>query len=1020
MRKLTMLLCLVMLGVSQLWAQTRTLRGKITDDKGAPISNASIIVKGTTTGTTSDATGLFSLNVSATAKVLTVSSLNYVSKDVTIGSQTFLNVSLQAADASDLNEVVVSTGLTKQKKSEFTGAGSTVNRKQLVDRPVGSFDQLLQGQVPGLLAITGSGQPGNAASIIIRGQGSISGSSNPLYIVDGIPVEAAVFQGLNPNDFESVDVLRDASASSLYGSRGSAGVIVVTTRRGTGGKMRFGYNAQFGFKSKPEFAFRPMNTTELLKAQEDYGRIAAPTGGTAAIPGWYYSKNNPRYATLTPTQQATADRLLDSISRINTNWADYMFRTGSFSNHQITLSGGTGKTRIYSSLELYNEEGTTPRTDMKRVSFRNNIDYADDRFTFSLSSSLAYVKRNFQQSATTNSTGNPFLAVNIQSPYAKVFNADGTYATGVGASFTGANQLDLTKYDQNYNDQLKAIIGLTASYKITEDLSAGLTVGTDFRETQATNYGSKLAFLRTPAATSTPTTLAGFQTETFSRYFQADIRPSLNYNKVINQKHKLNVGVFGEYIRQFVKTFNATGYGIDPRTPNTPAAITQGDAVNLLFANVGGGKSQNTLLSALGVATYTYDGKYSVTGSYRYDGSSKLPEKNRWTPFYSISASWNVSKESFLANSRVVNNLRLRASYGGSGNSDNFPFGDFGYLATYSASGSYSGLPTMTASGLGNPDLKWETVYQLNIGTDFAFFNNRLYGSLDVYDKRTKDLFVQKQLSAEGTGSTITVNAGTLQNKGIEFDLSYDVVKNSDFIWTLNTKVAYNKNSILDLGGLSSYPSGTSLITVGLPLGSHYEVKWAGVDAASGAPLFYTKDGQLTSTYSTNDAVQQFGTWESPWKGGFGTSLRYKAFDLSVLFSWQQGGYKYDNLEYFVENPVGFLGGGYNQSSDLNFWKKPGDIASTPSPIYGSNFSSKLIHDGSFLRLRDVTLSYTMPQALTQKIGFISQARFYVQGTNLFMWTKWRGMDPEAGPVNINLSEFPNPRAITAGLNITF
>jgi TonB-linked SusC/RagA family outer membrane protein len=1008
----------MLLTVLQLNAQNRTITGKVLGDNGAPLTGATVQVVGTSSKTLTNEAGNFTISVPSTAKSLQVSFVGFANKTIAIGKENNYSVAL-TNNSADLDEVIVSTGITKQKRSEFTGAGTTISAKALVDRPVGSFDQLLQGQVPGLSALTASGQPGANTNIIIRGQGSISGGSSPLYIVDGIPVEAGVFQGLNPNDFESLDVLRDAAASSLYGSRGSAGVIVITTKKGKSGKMKFGYNGQIGQKAKPTFAFRPMNTAELLKAQEDMGKIA---GGGAAMPGWFYSKQNPRYATLGTAGQAQADFLLDSISKINTNWADYMFRDGNFSNHQITLSGGTGKTTIYSSLELYNEEGTTPRTDMKRVSFRTNVDYVDDKFSLSIQSSLAYTKRNFQQSTTTNSTGNPFLAVNIQSPYGLVFKPDGSgnYATGVGAAFTGANQLDLTRYDMNYNDQLKAVLGLTSSYKITNDLTASITAGLDFRETQNSNYLSRLAFLRTPVASSSPTTLAGTQIESLSRFLSLNVRPSISYNKVIAQKHKINAGVYGEALNQYSKNFSLTGYGIDPRTPNTPAAITQGNAVNLLFANVGGGKSQNALLSLLGIATYTYDGKYSITGSYRYDGSSKLPSNNRWTPFYSISAKWNVMKEKFMANVNWINNLSVRASYGGSGNSDNFPFGDFGYLPTYSASGNYSGLTTMTVSSLGNPDLKWETVYQANLGIDFSFFKDRLYGSIDVYDKRTKDLFVQKQLTAEGTGASITVNAGTMQNKGVEMLLNYDLINNKDLRWTITANAAYNKNTILDLGGLDSYPSGTSLISVGKPLGSIYEVKWAGVDPATGAPLYYTKAGKVTTTYSANDAVQDYGTYEAPWKGGFGSQLRFKAFDFSILFSWQQGAFKTDNLEYFVENPVGFMSGGYNQSSDMNFWKKPGDIASTPSPLYGTNFSSKLIHATDFMRLRDLTIGYNMPANLIKKIGFISRLRFFVQGTNLAIWTKWRGMDPEAGGSNINLSEFPNPRAITGGLNITF
>jgi hypothetical protein len=264
------------------------------------------------------------------------------------------------------------------------------------------------------------------------------------------------------------------------------------------------------------------------------------------------------------------------------------------------------------------------------------------------------------------------------------------------------------------------------------------------------------------------------------------------------------------------------------------------------------------------------------------------------------------------------------------------------------------------------------------------------------------------------------VNAGELQNTGIEWNINAEVIRKRDFVWTIFTQGAYNRNRLVSLGGEQPYESGTSFLQEGLPLGSHYEVGWAGVDAATGQPLYYDLEGKVTTVYNASNATTNWGTWEAPWKGGFGTRLNYKNLELYVLFSFQEGAYKMDNLEYFVENPVGFLSGGYNQSADLNFWKQPGDIASTPSPVYGTNFSSKLIHNASFMRLRDVTLSYTLPNNLLSKLKVVSRASVYVQANNLFIWTKWRGMDPEAGPANINLSEFPNPRAITGGLRVTF
>jgi len=1025
MRKLLLSLTAFLLFTGSLLAQ-KSITGTVTDDKGNPLPNVSVVVKGTTMGTVTKSDGSYSLTLSANAKQLEFSYLGFSKQTVNVGSSSRYSVSLSPTGSRDLEEVVI-TGVNRVKKSEYTGAASKIDEKQIKNQPIGSFDQIFQGRVPGVLGLTGSGQPGNASTVIIRGTSSISGSSGPLYVIDGLPVEAGVFQNLNPNDFESMDVLRDASAAALYGSRGSAGVIVVTTKRGTAGKLKISYSGQVGVKSRPDFAFRPMNTTELLKAQEDYGKIVGATASTTTLPGWYYSKQNPRYATLTPTQQADADHQLDSISKINTNWNDAIFRQGSFSNHQVTLSGGTGKTRLYSSIALYNEEGTTLRSDMSRVTFRNNMDYGDDKFNLSISSNLGYTKRNFQQSSAFN-TSNPFATSGLAVPYHMVYKPDGTYATGTGTKYVGTNQLDQTYYDKNYNNQIKGTLGFVMSYKITKDITASVTSGIDFRETTSTNYGSKLVYTR--LSSTSITGKAGFQSEGVSRFLTATVRPSISYRKLFAQKHDVEVSLYNEYIREYGKDFNFTGYGTDPKRPNTPAAITQGNGSNQLYATVGGRKAQTSLVSALGIARYTYNNKYTITGSYRYDGSSKLPKDTRWQGFYSIGGVWDISKEDFMQNIAAVNVLRLKASYGGSGNSNNFPAQDgtfftgaYPYQPTYTG-GAYSGLTTIVANYAGNPGLKWETTFTTNIGLDFELLKRRVYGDINVYDKITKDLFVGQPLSAEagfGIGATLDVNVGKLQNRGIEWNINGEVLRTKDLVWTLFATGAYNRNRVLSLGGLNSFDDGgTGQITVGLPLGSHYEVKWGGVDASTGAPLYYTKDGKLTTSYNAEDAVQDFGTWEAPWKGGFGTKLNYKGFDLSVLFSWENGSNKVDNLEYFLENPVGFMAAGYNQSSDLNFWKKPGDVVTTPSPLYSVNFSSKIIHDASFMRLRDVTLSYTLPKSAYDRAKFISNARFYVQGSNLFMWTKWRGRDPEAGATNINISEYPNPRAFTAGLDVSF
>ncbi|HML58597.1 MAG TPA: SusC/RagA family TonB-linked outer membrane protein [Ferruginibacter sp.] len=1022
MRKILMAISAMFLLLMNSMAQTKQISGRVTDANGAPLSNVSVMVKGTTVGTTTAADGTYSITVPQTARQLVFSLLSYDDVEMNIGTRTSISPVMQLAGAKDIEGVVV-TGVSKIKRSEYSGAATKVTEKQLADRPMGSFDQILQGRAPGLTVLTGSGQPGQPSTVIIRGQGSINGGTDPLYIVDGIPVEAAVFQSLNPNDFASVDILRDAAATALYGSRGSAGVMVITTKRGSSGKMKLNYSAQMGVKSRPEFAFRPMNTQEVLAAQEAYGIIANPSDPAATqqnLPGYWYSPNHPRWGSLTPQQQAEETAVLDSIRGINTNWEDYIFRNGTFSNHQLSLSGGSGRTRIYSSIALYNEEGTTLRTDMERITLRNNIDYNDDKFNLSVSTQLGYTKRNFQQSTTSNGLANPFLSSAVSVPYHLPYDDAGEFRTGVGAKFAATNQLDLTKYDLNYNDQLKATIGITAAYNITDKINASITAGADYRQTQGVNYGSRLPFSRRNSTSITGR--AGFQTESLDRWFTGSVRPMLTYRDKFKDRHDLELNLVGEYIREFSKFFSMTGFGTDPKRPNTMASIIAANASNQLFHTVGGSKGESGLLSGLFMARYTLDGKYTLSGSFRRDGSSKLPEDNRWRNFFSVGGTWDMTKENFMAKQKFINTLRLKANYGSAGNANNFPGGFYPYQATYTG-GAYQGLNTIIASYPGNPSLVWETTYTLNLGMDFEVLNRRIYGDFNWYDRRTKDLFVNKALSATagfGNGAGLDINAGELQNTGVELTINGDIIRKKDLVWTVFGNVGYNKNKVVSLGGESSFEVGTELVTVGLPLGSHYEVKWAGVDAATGQPLYYDINGNVTNVYNAADAVQDFGTWEAPWRGGFGTNLTYKGFDLNVLFTWQQGANKVDNLEFFLENPVGFLANGYNQSSDLKFWTQPGDVVNVPSPLFGQNFSSKIIHDASFVRLRDVVLSYTMPRDIMAKTKFISSARFFVQGSNLFIWTKWRGRDPEAGATNINLSEFPNPRTFTAGIDITF
>jgi TonB-linked SusC/RagA family outer membrane protein len=1009
------------------FSQNRTITGKITDATGAPMAGVTISATGARVKTVSKEDGTFTLSVPTSARSLEFVYVGFATQTIEIGSTTNFNVSLRPATA-ELGEVVV-TGYGNVERSKYAGAASKVSEKAIRNVPMASFDQMLQGRAPGLTVLSGSGQPGSAANVIVRGLTSITGTSTPLYVVDGVPVEAASFQGINANDIASVDVLKDASAAALYGSRGAAGVIVVTTKRGKTGKMKLSYSGQYGVKFTPEFGYEVMSTDQLLKAQESLGTMIPTStmsewGSFPVLPGWQYSSSNPNKIVGGAVVPKTAadftfgNNQLDSLRRIQTNWYDQFFQRANFSNNEISLSGGEGRTRVYTNLGLYQEEGINIGTDMKRVSLRTNVDYRDQKFTLALSSQLAYTRRNLEQNPLNgfNNFINQFGVAQLTPQYITPTLPNGKYNVGTGFAFFAPTTLDKRAFDKVYNNQIKGIISATANYDFTKNIYAGLVAGVDFRETNNTSYADP----RTFTAKTDPDirTKSGSMSEAITRVFLPTLRAYAGYKNTFKEDHSLDATIYGEMIREYQKVITSTGYGVDTLRPNTLASVSPGNAANQLFQSVTGSRTQNALESFMANVKYSYRSKYSLNLTYRYDLTSILPEENRGEDFYSVGAVWDIAKESFIR-SRAINALRLKVSWGQSANANNFPFGNFGYLTLVNPSATLlSATQGITVQTVGNPEAKWEYTNTTNIGIDFSLFNNRLYGDVQLYNKSTKNLFATLSLSAASGFGSQDINAGSMYNRGIEYNVNYDLMRKRDLTWTVFANGAYNKNKVTSLGTATSFEVGTSLVTVGLPLGSHYEVKWAGVDAATGAPLYYTKDGKITTNYSTEDRVQTHGTWLPVVTGGFGSSLNFKNFDFSLFFNYAAQTTRTNNMEFFMQNP-GFLQQGLNQDGGYTFWTKPGDIANVQSPLYQNNFTSRLIQDASWLRLRNVTISYTLPQDVMNRTKFMSGARFYVSGQNLLTWTKWRGLDPEDSN-NLSDTEYPNPRAITVGLELNF
>jgi TonB-linked SusC/RagA family outer membrane protein len=1020
MRKILMLMLGIFALCTQILAQNRTITGRITNPENEGIPNASVTVKGTRIGTVTGQDGRFSLEVPSTASTLVISSVGFANQEVSISGRSSFDINLSTA-AGSLDEVVV-TGYSRQKRSEYSGAGNKVEASKIAAVPSGSLDQILQGRSPGLLVTAGSGQPGANARVQIRGSSSISGGSSPLYILDGAPIEAGVFQALNPNDIESVDVLRDASATALYGNRGGSGVIVITTKKGRAGKTSFSYLGQGGRTEPGAQKFDMMNSTELLQFQENLGRLVNNN-----LPGWFYSPQNPRNANATPATLARNAFLLDSFRSINTDWRDVFMRTGSFQSHDINLSGGSGKTRFFNSLGYYKEEGIGIRSDMNRFSARSNIDHQTDRLTVSVNAYGGFTRRNFIESEGAVALANPFAAAYLANPYHKLFNDNGTVAVGGGR--VGPNAYDRLYTSSDKNNQLKTNLNVNTNYLITKQINVGAFLGLDYRETVGERQINPLSFAAQTAAfpigprAATPTQTAqpagGLFNEAMTRFFSYVTRGNLGYRNVFGGRHDIDLQSYIELNKENNRFFNYTGYGINTSLLGTPAGITAGNVTNGLIPLVGGSRSERSYFGAIGTAKYTLDNKYTLNLSVRRDGTSILPEENRFTTFYSVGATWNVLKETFAGNWTKASDLRLRASYGTSANAGGFPLGSFGYLSSFGTGDYIGGGQLIAPTNAGNPEARWERITTLNIGSDFGFFRNRLTGTFDVYNKVTDDNLVSQQLSVTSGFASQTVNAAKIRNRGFEVQLNGDVVKTRDFTWTLGGNIAYNENEVLDLGQVNEFEQGTSIIRVGLPLGSHYIVKWGGVDPATGRPLYFDKEGKITNTYSAANAVAEFGTFNAPWIGSFNTGVNFKGLALEAFFTFQEGFSRFNNQDFFQLNHA-FATSGYNMRREMStMWSKPGDITDIQSPVFQREFSSKDIQDASYIRFRNLNLSYTFNNNVIQGLKVLSGARLFLQVQNLYTWTSWTGFDPEDNN-NIAAYEYPTPRTYTVGINVNF
>lgn len=1040
---LTLLLALV---VQVSFAQEKTVSGTVSDKDGS-LPGVSVLIKGTTKGTDTDFDGKYSIKANV-GDVLVFSYLGYETVERKVGAASTINVTMKEG-GEVLDEIVVTSYGRALNSKKSAASLARVDGKTIEQVPINSVDQILQGAAAGVNVNTGSGQPGQSGTIIIRGRGSLVGDSEPLFIMDGVPIDQDNFRSLNQNDIESISVLKDASATAIYGNRGAGGVILITTKKGKlGQKLNIQYRSLYGVAAKPKTQFDVMNTQEFLTFQQTNG-----IGFGSSL----------------------TDLQISSIAeQANTNWEDIFFRLGTTQSHELSLSSGTANSTSFTSVNYFRQEGITLGSDLTRFSLRTNNSgsSANKRFNYSTNITLNFSRNNFVVDAQRgNNTGgqldNPFIVPYIGLPYYSPWNADGTLNTfGTGPTAAGGSgalnddgsiningaagflntpflALNTATEQTDREDEIRAILGFSADFKVTDDITIGMTYGLDYINQQDLEIAppNSIRGLNSPSALSEQ---KGNQSETTFRDFSMIANAFIRYDKELTDKLTLSASLYGEYNYRNTQFEGFRAFGLNPKLPGSGAGFTDGattegdDDSTPYIPTVSSTESELALSSVFAIVDLDWEGKYGFSGNVRRDATSRFPN-NPSGYFWSAAGRWNIDEEDFLSESDWLSTLKLRVSYGTTGNeraSTNRYLGrqQISVIANgYQNQAGYvlgdSDL-TVEASDLTDLSLQWEATSQWNVGMSFGLWNDKLSGELDFYRRYTDGLFGNRLLSPSGTGlNAVVSNVAEMSNQGIDLQVSYVLLTpSSTNPWSikLNANGNVNRNRIEFLDGNGGFTTSFGRNDLrnqeGRAASTWFLQRWAGVDPSNGQPLYLDQDGNITNDYDPGRYSIYLGkNFDPTFTGGFGGDISYKGFTLNTLFSFSADRWRQNGSLGVVEDVS--LAGFANQSTSLlNSWTTPGQITDIPAVAFGGvRFQSgdRYLEDASFLRLRNVSLSYSVDSEVLAKTKFIKGLRVYVQGTNLITWTKWRGFDPESNSPG-GFFDFPVPKSFTLGFDLNF
>jgi TonB-linked SusC/RagA family outer membrane protein len=1007
LKKSLLLLLALIFGISHVHAQQKTVTGTVTtQEDGSPLPGVNIILKGTGTGTVTDIEGKYALSVSSDA-ILVYSFIGYESQEVAVGNSSVIDIILVQED-SQLEEVVI-TGYSTQQKRDVTGSIASLGPEQFETIPITGVDQALQGQAPGVMVTQSSGTPGGGIMVRVRGNASISGSNAPLYIVDGVPVAAGGISGrsfggqgdnalamFNPSDIASIEVLKDASAKAIYGARAANGVVLITTKRGgAASRTRFNVNVQRGVSDITR-RLDLLNSQELLSLQREAIENADGNPDQAGIPG-----------------------ITDAV---DTDWLDAVLRQGILQEYQVSAQGGGEKTQFYISGGYRDEEGVQWNSRFQRMSATANIDHkATEKIKLGLNLMLSRTTNN--RVKNDNFLDGVYSGALKSLPYYQPYNEDGElYAPGeIGyAGFPNFNPLAqaVEPRFETYASRLTG--GIYVEYTILPKLRFRSQASVDFISTVEDQFE--------PTTTAIGGFLESVGQQGYGIYSNSESARIVNSNvftyntTLFGGEHDLSV-LLGNEIT------DATGrggsvVGILFPSDNFTYLSSAG-----LYIDGSSSLSESGLVSFFSSANYGFRDKYLLSLTLRTDGSSRFGEDRRFGFFPAASLGWRISDEPFMQNLEIIDDLKLRGSFGVTGN-QSIP--NFLFLGTWGAATAYNFIPAVGPATLANPLLQWEQTTEFNVGFDLSLYAGRFQIGFDAYNNTTNKLLLSEVLPLTTGFGSVQGNLGELFNRGVELSVT-SVNMNTPVRWETNFNVSHNSNEVVRLAseepqfsGYNTFTNSTHIITPGYPLGTYWGLRYLGVDPATGNAIYedYDNDGRITG-----DDGQVIGTAQPDIFGGLTNTFSYKTFELSIFFQYSLGNEMINFTNQSLLNSGESLDDNQVRQA-LDRWQNEGDITDVPryeqGNTFNNRFSSRFVEDASYVRLKNLSLSYSLPKQIVDKL-MMDNFKVFVAGTNLLTFTNYTGADPEVNSIDgstvsqgLDFFTFPQVRTLSLGLNASF